>query len=179
MKSAFTKSFKICLHLYQTHDNALIIRLCLRTIAGKYTCGGSVASPGTPNRRAVTTMGSNDMVVGEVHMLGPSCQRYNWQTGRCGSIALDSSSRRGKTIISNPAVLRKYPHRRVPTNWVSGRTLQPSIETTVANSFVPSDFLVDGQVNGLENVQPLLTINFFSTWILLLLLKTNMLYMVI
>ena len=34
--------------------------------------------------------------------------------------------------------------RRVPTNWVSGRTLQPSIESVVANSFVPSDFLVDG-----------------------------------
>ena len=39
--------------------------------------------------------------------------------------------------------------RRVPTNWVSGRTFQPSIESVVANSFVPSDFLVDGQVSGL------------------------------
>ena len=34
--------------------------------------------------------------------------------------------------------------RRVQTNWFSGRTLQP-----IANSFVPSDFLVDGQVCGL------------------------------
>ena len=45
-------------------------------------------------------------------------------------------------------------HRRVPTNWVSGRTLQPSIESVVASSFVPSDFLVDGQVSGLETVHP-------------------------
>ena len=57
-------------------------------------------------------------------------------------------------------------HRRVSTNWVSGRTLQPSIESVVANSFVPSDFLVDGQVSGLGTVHPLLTLSFFSTWIL-------------
>ena len=56
--------------------------------------------------------------------------------------------------------------RRVPINWVSGRTLQPSIESVVANSFVLSDFLVDGQVSGLGTVHPLLTLNFFSTWIL-------------
>ena len=56
--------------------------------------------------------------------------------------------------------------RRVPTNWVSGRTLQPSIESVVANSFVPSDFLVDGQISGLGNVHPLLTLSFVSTWIL-------------
>ena len=56
--------------------------------------------------------------------------------------------------------------RLVPTNWVSGRTLQPSIESVVANSFVPSDFLVDGQVSGLGTVHPLLAIHFISTWIL-------------
>ena len=56
--------------------------------------------------------------------------------------------------------------RRVPTNWISDRTLQPSIELVVANSVVPSDFLVDGQVSGLGTVHPLLTLNFFSTWIL-------------
>ena len=56
--------------------------------------------------------------------------------------------------------------RRVPTNCVSGRTLQPSIESVVANFFVPSDFLVDGQVSGLGTVHPLLTLSFFSTWIL-------------
>ena len=44
--------------------------------------------------------------------------------------------------------------RRAPINWVSGRTLQPSIELVVANSFVPSDFLVDGQVSGLGLCTP-------------------------
>ena len=53
--------------------------------------------------------------------------------------------------------------RRVPTNWVSDRTLQPSIESVVANSFVPSDFLVDGQVSGLRTVHPPLTLSFVST----------------
>ena len=61
--------------------------------------------PGKPTRRAVTTMGSNDLVVGEDHMLGPSCQRYNLKTGRCGSIAFGSSPRRGKTLISSPRCL--------------------------------------------------------------------------
>ena len=56
--------------------------------------------------------------------------------------------------------------RRVPTNWVSGRTLQLSIESVVANSFVPSDFLVDGQASGLGTVHPLLTLSFVSKWIL-------------
>ena len=45
--------------------------------------------------------------------------------------------------------------RRVPTNWVSDRTLQPSIESVIANFFVPSDFLVDGQVSGLGTVHSL------------------------
>ena len=58
----------------------------------------------------VTTMGSSDLVVGDNHMFGPSCQRYYWQTSRCGSIAFGNSPRRGKTLISNPTVLRKYPH---------------------------------------------------------------------
>ena len=48
---------------------------------------------------------------------------------------------------------------RVPTNWVFGRTFQPSIESVVANSFVPSDFLVDGLVSGLGTVHPLLTLS--------------------
>ena len=55
--------------------------------------------------------------------------------------------------------------RRVPTNWISGRTLQPSIESVVANSFVPSDFLVDGQVCGLGTVHPFLTLSVVNTWI--------------
>ena len=62
-------------------------------------------SPGKPTRWAVTTMGSNDLVVGEDHMLGPSCQRYNLQAGRCGSMNFGSSPMRGKTLISNPRCL--------------------------------------------------------------------------
>ena len=65
--------------------------------------------------------------------------------------------------------------RRVPTNWVSGRTLQPSIESIVANSFVPSDFLVDGQVSGLGTVHPYLTLSFIRTWILPLHVVSSML----
>ena len=64
-------------------------------------------SPWKPTGWAVTTMRSNDLVVGEDHMLGPSCQRYDWHTGRCSSIAFGSSPRRGKTLISTPAVLWK------------------------------------------------------------------------
>ena len=52
--------------------------------------------------------------------------------------------------------------RRFTTNWVFGRTLQPSIESVVANSFVPSDFLV----SRLGTVHFLLTLSFHSTWIL-------------
>ena len=33
-------------------------------------------------RRAVSTMGSNDLVVDEDNLLGPCCQRNDWQTGR-------------------------------------------------------------------------------------------------
>ena len=70
---------------------------------------GPWLSPGKPTRRAVTTMVSNDLVVGEDHMLGPSFQRYNWQAGRCGSIAFGSSPKRGKTLISNPRCLPEIP----------------------------------------------------------------------
>ena len=66
---------------------------------------GPWLSPGKPTRRAVTTMGSSDLVIGEDHMLGLSCQRYNWQTGRCGSTAFGSLTRRGKTLVSNPCCL--------------------------------------------------------------------------
>ena len=66
---------------------------------------GPWLSPGRSTRRAVTTMGSDDLVVGEDHMLGPSCQRSNWQAGRCGAIAFGSSPRRGETLISNPRSL--------------------------------------------------------------------------
>ena len=64
-----------------------------------------MAFPGNPTQRVITMVGSNDLVVGEDHMFGPSCQRYDWQTGRCGSIAFGSSPRRETTLISNPRCL--------------------------------------------------------------------------
>ena len=56
--------------------------------------------------------------------------------------------------------------RRVPTNFFSGRTLQSSIESFDGNSFMPLDFIVDGQVSGLGTMHSLLTLSFFRTWIL-------------
>ena len=44
--------------------------------------------------------------------------------------------------------------------------IRQDIESVIANTFVPSDFLVDGQVSGPGIVHPLLTLNFFSTWML-------------
>ena len=46
---------------------------------------------------------------------------------------------------------------------VSGRTLQLSTELVVPNLYVPTDFLVEGQVSGLGIVHPLLTLHFFNT----------------
>ena len=64
--------------------------------------------------------------------------------------------------------------RRVPTNWGSIRTLQPSNEPVMANYSVPADFLVEGQVSGLGTVHPLLTISFLSTWFLPLEMRNTM-----
>ena len=58
-------------------------------------------------RMAVITMGSNDLVVGEDHLVGANCQRHNWQMGRWGLIAFGSSPTSGRTLISNPAALWK------------------------------------------------------------------------
>ena len=98
------------IHLYSSVLNVCCISYCPDTLVvhasgfGQLRANPHVAgpwlSPGKSTRRAVTTM-----VVGEDHMLGPSCQRYNSQTGRCGSIAFGSSPRRGKTLISNPRCL--------------------------------------------------------------------------
>ena len=99
----------ICAYIYIYMQCALHASAVHASGSGQLQANPHVAvpwlSPGKPTRRAVTTMGSNDLVVGEDHMLGPSCQRYNWQTGRCGSIAFGSSPRRGKTLISNPRCL--------------------------------------------------------------------------
>ena len=66
---------------------------------------GPLFSHCTPTPRAVTWMGSNDMVVGEDHMSGTSFLRHIRHTGRCGSVAIGSTPRRGKTLISNPRCL--------------------------------------------------------------------------
>ena len=62
-----------------------------------------------PIHRAVTTTESNDMVVGEDHMMGPSCQQYNWLTVRWGSIALTAQLGVGKLLLETSEVLTKYP----------------------------------------------------------------------
>ena len=79
---------------------------------------------------------------------------------------LPQAAPQGGRELSTDKTRVVFTRRRVPTNWVSGRTLQPSIESVVANSFVPSDFLVDGHVSGLGTAHPLLTLSFLSIWIL-------------
>ena len=81
------------------------------------------------------------------------------------SSGLSPAAPQGRRVPSTYNARVVSTRRRVPTNWVYGWTLQPSIESIVANSFVPSDLLVDGQVSGLGTVHPLLTLH-FSTWIL-------------
>ena len=71
-------------------------------------------------------------------------------------------------IISLYCLRRRIysPKLRLGPRLAKTRTKTPSIESVVASSFVPSDFLVDGQVSGLGTVHPLLTLSFVSTWIL-------------
>ena len=64
--------------------------------------GGLRLSHGKLSRRAVTTIGSDDLDVSEDHLLGLSCQWYSWQVRLDG---FGSSPRRGKTLISNPRCL--------------------------------------------------------------------------
>ena len=45
-------------------------------------------SAGKPTRRMVTTMECNDLVVGEDHLQGPSCQLYNWQSGKLDCLGI-------------------------------------------------------------------------------------------
>ena len=79
----------IYIHIYTLHASVVHASGSGQLQANPHVAGPWL-SPGKPTRRAVTTIGSNDLVVGEVHMLGPSCQRYNWHTGRCDSIAFGS-----------------------------------------------------------------------------------------
>ena len=47
-----------------------------------------------------------------------------------------------------------FMHKRVPTNWVSGRTMPPSTEPVIASFFVTSDFVVEGHVGGQGTLYP-------------------------
>ena len=54
--------------------------------------------------------------------------------------------------------------RQILTECVSGRMLQPSTETVIANFSVPSDILMEGKVSWLGTVHPLLTLDVFWQW---------------
>ena len=58
----------------------------------------------------------------------------------------------GESLTNKTSVVST--HKLVPTNWVSGRTLQPSTEPVITKVFVLSDFLVEVQVSGLGTVTP-------------------------
>ena len=79
---------------------------------GQLQANPSVAGPSLslwkPSRRAVTTMGSNDMFVGKTTCLDRVASGITRKrTGE--KIAFCSSSRGGRNLISNPTFLRKYP----------------------------------------------------------------------
>ena len=83
-------------------DASVVHASCSGQLQASPHMAGLWLSPGKPTQRAVTTIGSSDLVVGEGHMLEPNCQWYSWQAGRCGSIAFGSSPRRGKTLYFKP-----------------------------------------------------------------------------
>ena len=59
----------------------LVAQLSMPLAPDNSTNGRSKTFQWKPTRRAVTTMGSNNLVVGENHLSGLNCQLYNWQTG--------------------------------------------------------------------------------------------------
>ena len=62
-------------------------------------CGWSWTLPLEAHRMVLTTIASNDLVVGEDYMVGTSSQWYNWQTGWWDTINFCSSVSRWKTLI--------------------------------------------------------------------------------
>ena len=96
----------LCLHIYIVcmyirPDTSVVHASGSGQLQANPQVAGPRLSPGKSTRRVATAMGSNNLVIGEDHMLGASFQRYSWQTGRCGSMPFGSSPRRGKTLISN------------------------------------------------------------------------------
>ena len=79
--------------------------LCPASGTGQLKANPHVAGPrfslAKPTQWMVAMMRSNHMVVGEEHLLEPSCQRYGWKTGRCGLIDFGSGPRKVKIPFSN------------------------------------------------------------------------------
>ena len=63
----------VCLYVYICPDASVVNASGTGQLQAHPHVAGPWLSPGKHTRRAVATMGSNDLVVGEDHMLGPSC----------------------------------------------------------------------------------------------------------
>ena len=88
--------------MYICHDASVVHASCSDELLANPPVTGTRLSPRKLTRRAVTWMEIIDLVVGEDHILGQSCQRYDLLTGRRSSIASGSLPRRKKTQISIP-----------------------------------------------------------------------------
>ena len=85
---------------------------------------------------------------------------YGWFDVKLWSHISSSHGRRKPSTDKTCVVSTRW---RFQANLVFSRMLQPSTELVIANFAVPSDFLVEGQVDELRTVHPLLTLCFFST----------------
>ena len=80
-------SSHVCLGLSGSNQTMTSVASVIRASGiGQLQAISHVAGPrlshGKTTRKAVATMGFNDLVARKYHMLGPSCQRYNLQAGR-------------------------------------------------------------------------------------------------
>ena len=64
------------------HLDSIVHASGTRQLQANTPVAGPRLYPGKPSRRVVTMMGSAGLVVGVDHLLGQSCQQYNWQMGR-------------------------------------------------------------------------------------------------
>ena len=71
-----------CMPHFFTSDTSVVHASGIAPLQATPPVAGPKLSPGMLTRKALTKMGSNDLVVGEDHMVGLSCQLYNWKTGR-------------------------------------------------------------------------------------------------
>ena len=84
---------------------------------GKLQANSPVICPkltsGNPTRRMIATIGSNDLVIDEDHLLGQSCQRCNWQVGSRGSIVFGNSLSGGKNSdFKSPMSCESIPSKK-------------------------------------------------------------------